>query len=159
MGSCPPEAAARLEAAGFSPLAAAALCGRGIRDPEEARSLLRAGGPLHDPFLLKDMDKAVARLRLALDRGERIAVYGDYDVDGITATCLLTEFLQAQGADCVCYIPGRIEEGYGLNRPAIAQLTGQGVTLIRHGGLRHHRARRGAVLQGAGGGPYRHRPP
>ncbi len=130
VGSCPPEAAARLEAAGFSPLSAAALCGRGIQDPEEAWALLQAGGPLHDPFLLRDMDKAAARLRLALDRGERIAVYGDYDVDGITATCLLTEFLQSRGADCVFYIPGRIEEGYGLNRPAIAQLTGQGVTLI-----------------------------
>ncbi len=130
VGICAPEDRARLEAAGASPLEAAALCGRGIRDPEEAAALLRTDAPLADPFLLTDMDKAVARLRLALERGERIAVYGDYDVDGITATCLLTESLRGLGADVLCYIPGRIEEGYGLNCPAIAQLAAQGASLL-----------------------------
>ena len=130
MGTCPSEAAARLEQAGFSPLTAATLCGRGIRDPEEARSLLCTDSPLYDPYLLQDMDRASARLQLALDRGERIAVYGDYDVDGITSTCLLVEFLRSRGGDCLFYIPCRMEEGYGLNCPAIAQLAGQGATLI-----------------------------
>src|SRR5699024_9900059 len=66
----------------------------------------------------------------ALEAGETIAVFGDYDVDGITATCLLTEFLRSQGGRVVYYIPARIEEGYGLNRGAIAALKEQGVSLI-----------------------------
>ncbi len=130
MGTCAPEDAARLAAAGFSPLAAAALCGRGLTDPDEAAARLATDAPLPDPFLLTDMEKAAARVRLALERGEKIAVYGDYDVDGITATCLLAEFLLSRGSDCLCYIPGRMEEGYGLNRLAIGQLAGQGVKLI-----------------------------
>lgn len=130
VGVCPPEDAVRLEAAGFSPLAAAVLCGRGVRDPEEAKTLLRTDTPLYDPFLLTDMDQAVNRIQLALECGERIAVYGDYDVDGITSTCLLIEYLRGQGGDCIYYIPGRIEEGYGLNRAAVAQLAERGANLI-----------------------------
>jgi single-stranded-DNA-specific exonuclease len=79
---------------------------------------------------MTDMDLAVGRVRLALSRQEKIAVFGDYDVDGITATCLLTHFLRAQGADCISYIPGRLEEGYGLNPIAIRQLSSEGVRLI-----------------------------
>ena len=79
---------------------------------------------------MTDMDKAVARVRLAMDRGEKVAVFGDYDVDGITATCLLTSFLRRHGTNCVPYIPGRLEEGYGLNPIAIRQLKGEGVSLI-----------------------------
>lgn len=77
-----------------------------------------------------DMDKAAGRLRLALERDERIAVYGDYDVDGITATCLLTDFLRSEGAAVISYIPDRMEEGYGLNRDAVNTLHRQGVSLI-----------------------------
>ena len=117
--------------AGLPALAAVVLCARGLSTPEAAAGFLAAGeAPLHDPFLLKDMDKAAARLTLALERGETIAVYGDYDVDGITATCLLTQFLRSRGGEVVPYIPDRMEEGYGLNREAVAALHAQGVGLI-----------------------------
>ena len=76
------------------------------------------------------MDLAAGRLGLAISSGEKIAVFGDYDVDGITATCLLTEFIRSMGGDCVPYIPGRLEEGYGLNPIAIRQLHAEGVKLI-----------------------------
>ena len=76
------------------------------------------------------MDKAAARVRLALQRREHIAVFGDYDVDGITATCLLTEYLRSRGGHVTSYIPARLEEGYGLNPLAIDTLKKQGVELI-----------------------------
>ena len=79
---------------------------------------------------MRDMDRAVARVRRAVENGETITVYGDYDVDGITSTCLLTQFLQSLGADVRPYIPGRLEEGYGLNREAVAAQARQGVGLI-----------------------------
>ena len=116
--------------AGYSPLTASVLCSRGYDTPQAARQFLSASEPLEDPMTFRDMDKAADRLRLALQRGEHIAVFGDYDVDGITATCLLTEFLQSQGGHVSYYIPGRMEEGYGLNKPAIAGLQAQGVSLI-----------------------------
>ena len=116
--------------AGYSPLTASVLCSRGYDTPQAARRFLSATEPLADPMSMRDMDKAAGRLRLALQRGEHIAVFGDYDVDGITATCLLTEFLRSQGGHVSYYIPGRIEEGYGLNQPAIAALKAQGVSLI-----------------------------
>lgn len=126
-----PEAQAKLEEAGLSPLLAAVLSARGIRTFDQARRLLAPEEePLLDPMGLKDMDRAVGRLRLALERRERIAVYGDYDVDGITSTCLLTQCLQNMGGDVIPYIPGRLEEGYGLNREAISLLAGQGVSLL-----------------------------
>ena len=82
-----PEGQVSLERAGLPPLLAGLLSARGVVRPEAARRLLSPGSePIPDPMLLKDMDRAVARVRLALERGESIAVYGDYDVDGITAT-------------------------------------------------------------------------
>ena len=120
-----------LEEAGLPPLLAGLLAARGIVRPEEARRLLAPGSePIPDPSLLKDMDRAAQRVRLALERGELIAVYGDYDVDGITATCLLTQFLTARGGRIVPYIPSRLGEGYGLNPEAVQLLAGQGVGLI-----------------------------
>ena len=116
--------------AGYSPLTARVLCCRGYGTPEKARQFLSASEPLPDPMEMQDMKKASDRLRLALQRGEHIAVFGDYDVDGITATCLLTEFLRSQGGKVSYYIPGRIEEGYGLNEAAIEGLKDQGVSLI-----------------------------
>ncbi|MBQ7566281.1 MAG: single-stranded-DNA-specific exonuclease RecJ [Oscillospiraceae bacterium] len=116
--------------AGYSPLTAAVLCSRGCRDSASAHAYLAKDAAPHDPFLLKDMDRAVTRVRAALSRGEKIAVFGDYDVDGITATCLLTEFLREAGGDVTPYIPGRIEEGYGLNETALRALSQQGVKLI-----------------------------
>ena len=128
-----PDAALRsaLEGAGLPPLLASILAARGIQSGDQAQQLLSPGGEsLLSPLLMLGMDQAAARVRLALERGEQIAVYGDYDVDGITATCLLTEFLSGEGGAVLPYIPGRLEEGYGLNREAIASLARQGVTLI-----------------------------
>ncbi len=126
-----PAARRSLEQAGLSPLCAALLSARGLDDPQKAAQFLSCGPERsHDPFLLKDMDRAVERIRTAIGGGERVCVYGDYDVDGITATCLLTEALAWQGGDVVSYIPDRTEEGYGLNPGAVARLAGQGVKLI-----------------------------
>ena len=129
-GQPPAQDVNKLVSGGFSPLTAMVLAGRGLRDPEQARESLRCDGSLPDPFLLGDMAPAVARVRRAIENNERMAVFGDYDVDGITATCLLTDFLRKQGADCLSYIPGRLEEGYGLNPIAIRQLREEQVKLI-----------------------------
>ena len=115
---------------GYPPLAAMVLASRGIRDTAQAGNYLDCNAPLIDPFLMTDMDLAAGRVGLAMAMGEKIAVFGDYDVDGITATCLLTDFLRRHGADCISYIPGRLEEGYGLNPIAIHQLKEEGVNLI-----------------------------
>ncbi len=119
-----------LVGAGYSPLSAMILSARGMNTAADAHNYLDCDCVLPDPFLMTDMDKAAGRVGLAMSRGEKIAVYGDYDVDGITATCLLSDFLRRHGADVVSYIPGRMEEGYGLNRMAIDQLYAEGVKLI-----------------------------
>ena len=129
-GQPPAQDVNKLVSGGFSPLTAMVLAGRGLRDPAVARESLGCDAPLPDPFLLGDMDRAAERVRRAIQDKERIAVFGDYDVDGITATCLLTDFLRSQGADCLSYIPGRLEEGYGLNPIAIRQLGEEQVKLI-----------------------------
>ena len=129
--SPPAEACRAMIDAGIPPLPAVVLCSRGLDTPKKARDFLDDREDLlHDPFLLKDMDLAVARIQSALEQQETIAVYGDYDVDGITATCLLTDFLRRQGANVVFYIPDRMEEGYGLSHQAVEFLHGQGVSLI-----------------------------
>ena len=115
---------------GYPPLVAMILASRGIRNVREAHTYLDCNGQLCDPFLLKDMDRAAGRVGLAMAKGEKIAIFGDYDVDGITATCLLTDLLRRNGADVVSYIPGRLEEGYGLNSLALHALAEQGVKLI-----------------------------
>ena len=115
---------------GYAPLAAMVLASRGMEDVKQAKEYLDCNATLIDPFLMTDMDLAAGRVGLAMSRGEKIAVFGDYDVDGITATCLLTDFLRGQGVDCVPYIPGRLEERYGLNPIAIHQLKAEGVSLI-----------------------------
>ena len=127
-----PEAGAvnALVGGGFSPLTAMILASRGMAGPADAEKYLTCNGPMPDPFQMKDMDLAAGRVGIAMQRGEKIAVYGDYDVDGITATCLLSDFLRRHGADVVSYIPGRMEEGYGLNPIAIHQLKAEGVKLI-----------------------------
>ena len=126
-----PEGQWALERTGLPPLLAGLLAARGVTRPEAARRLLSPNSePIPDPMLLKDMDRAARRVRLALEQGELIAVYGDYDVDGITATCLLTQFLTARGGHVVPYIPSRLGEGYGLNLEAVHTLSGQGVALV-----------------------------
>ena len=125
-----PSAVNTLVRSGYAPLAAMVLAARGICSNAQAHKYLDCDTPLLDPFLMTDMDKAAGRVGLAMARGEKIAVFGDYDVDGITSTCLLTDFLRRHGANVVSYIPGRLEEGYGLNPIAIAQLSQEGVQLI-----------------------------
>ena len=124
------EAVNNLVSGGYAPLVAMVLAARGMRDRKQADAYLDCDAALNDPFRMRDMDLAAGRLGLALAKGEKIAVFGDYDVDGITATCLLTDFIRSLGGDCVPYIPGRLEEGYGLNPIAIRQLQGEGVKLI-----------------------------
>ena len=125
-----PSAVNALVRSGYAPLAAMVLAARGIGDNAQAHKYLDCNAPLPDPFLMTDMDKAAGRVGLAMAKGEKIAVFGDYDVDGITSTCLLTDFLRRHGANVVSYIPGRLEEGYGLNPIAIRQLHGEGIQLI-----------------------------
>ena len=127
-----PEAGAvnTLVGSGYKPLTAMVLAARGIQDPRQAAACLNCTAELHDPFMMQDMDLAAGRLGLAMTRQEKIAVFGDYDVDGITATCLLTDFIRSYGGDCIPYIPGRLEEGYGLNPIALRQLAAEGVRLI-----------------------------
>ena len=120
----------KLAGAGYGPLTAMILASRGIRTAEEAHNYLDCGAALPDPYLMRDMTPAVRRVRRALETGETVAVFGDYDVDGITATCLLTAFLRSIGCNVISYIPGRLEEGYGLNPIAIHHLHGEGVKLI-----------------------------
>ena len=124
------EAVNALAGCGYKPLTAMVLASRGITCEKAASDYLACDAPMKDPFLMKDMDLAVGRVALAIENDETIAVFGDYDVDGITATCLLTDFLRSCGARCISYIPGRLEEGYGLNPIAIHQLHGEGVSLI-----------------------------
>lgn len=126
----PPASSRGLEEAGIPALCARVLAARGITEPEEARRFLYEEAPLHDPMGMKDMDKAVRRLKKALEAGEAVAVYGDYDVDGITATCLLTDFLRGEGGQVLPYIPNRLEEGYGLNRGAVEKLAQEGATVV-----------------------------
>lgn len=125
-----PQAVNALVAGGYSPLAAMVLSGRQVQDLPSAKEYLRCDCALHDPFLMTGMRSAVDRISKALQRREKMAVFGDYDVDGITSTCLLTHYLRSRGADCTPYIPGRLEEGYGLNPIAIHQLHQQGIKLI-----------------------------
>ena len=124
------EAVNALAGAGYAPLLSMVLSSRGIRTPQEAQNYLSCACSLPDPYMMTDMAPAVQRLRIALEKNEKIAVFGDYDVDGITATCLLTDYLRRQGGLVVPYIPGRLEEGYGLNELAIRQLLQEGVKLI-----------------------------
>lgn len=103
---------------------------RGLDDAAHLREFLGEGEPLSDPFLLKDMDKAAARITHAVDNMEKIAVYGDYDADGVTSTAMLYSYLETRGADVIFYIPQREGEGYGMNIGAVEYLKEQGVSLI-----------------------------
>ncbi len=127
----PEGAVERLSDAGYPWLVSAVLASRGVTTAEAAAAFLERDRSLtHSPFLMKDMDRAVERINLAVAKGERIAVFGDYDVDGITATCILVDYLTSRGADCLHYIPRRIEDGYGLGNDAILSLHEQGVKLL-----------------------------
>ena len=115
----------------FSPLMRQMLYNRGYTDREAAAAFIAGEVPFPtDPFLLKDMEKAVERLHEAVEKREKVAIYGDYDADGVTSTALLVEFLAALGMDARAYIPDRYDEGYGLNDDAIRLLAGEGTALI-----------------------------
>lgn len=114
----------------FTPLARQLLYNRGCSDSESAWRFLSGEADRCDPFLLTDMNIAVERILAAVDAHEPIAVYGDYDVDGVTATALLTEVLRAFGADARAYIPNRFDEGYGVNNEALDHLAADGVRLV-----------------------------
>lgn len=107
------------------------LAGRGV-DLDAAPGFLepKLKSDLPDPLHLKDMDKAAVRVAAAVQAGEQIAIFGDYDVDGATSSALLRRFLEAAGARVVVYIPDRLEEGYGPNAPALLRLKAQGATLV-----------------------------
>jgi len=121
----------RLTDAGYPYLVSGVLASRGVNCPEQATEYLTQETTLtHSPFLMKDIDKAAARIDRALSDGEKIAIFGDYDVDGITATCIMVDYLKGRGADVVHYIPRRIEDGYGLSCEAIEGLRKGGATLL-----------------------------
>lgn len=103
---------------------------RGFDRKEEIQTFFGAGTPLSDPFLLKDMDRAAARITRAIEKMEKIAVYGDYDADGITSTAMVYGYLETRGADVQYYIPQREGEGYGMNTGAVEHLAACGVSLI-----------------------------
>ena len=107
----------------MSELCAKLLYNRGFRTLEQAERFLKnEESQLHDPFELKDADRAVERIRLSLERHEKTVIYGDYDVDGVTAVSVLYLYLKEQGADVSYYIPSRNGEGYGLSCAALDRL-------------------------------------
>ena len=125
------KAAARLAGAIGAPLLLARiLTARGICDPAGALAFLQEDAPLGDPFALRDMDKAVQRIQRAVDEEEPIVIFGDYDVDGVTATALLYSHLRGMGANVRCKLPSREEDGYGLTVPVVEALAEKGFKLL-----------------------------
>ncbi|MBW2038865.1 MAG: single-stranded-DNA-specific exonuclease RecJ [Deltaproteobacteria bacterium] len=113
------------------PLVAQLLIKRAITDPQGGEKFLSPSlNHLYDPFLMKDVDRGVERIIKAIKGQEKILIYGDYDVDGITACALLVDFLSSLGAQPSYYIPHRLEEGYGLNPEAVKKIASQGVRLL-----------------------------
>lgn len=128
---CEPELKAVYEGLGISPVTAVLLKNRGFDTPETAKKFIEKDNfRFYDPFTMKDMDSAVARIGTALERGDKIVIYGDYDVDGVTSVSTLYLYLKKQGADISYYIPNRIGEGYGLNCAAIRSFKERGIGLI-----------------------------
>lgn len=115
----------------ISEVLAQLLIKRGADNPSDARWFLKSDELyLYDPFLLADMEKAVERIKYAIDNKEKICVYGDYDVDGITATAVMYNYFRSKSCDCIYYIPQRLTEGYGMNKAAVDKLHSEGVDLI-----------------------------
>ena len=115
----------------ISKITAQLLSNRGVNTVDIAHDFLKCSlGSVHDPFRLKDMTKAVGRIKRAISQKERILVYGDYDVDGMTGVTVLYSALKILGADVANYIPNRLEEGYGLNSAAIKRAHEDGARLI-----------------------------
>lgn len=128
---CQTDAQQHLISSGFSPLAAAALCARGLASPQQAQEFLStAWQDLHDPFDLPDMENAVRVITHALRAKTTIAVFGDYDVDGVTATCMMVHYLRSCGAEVHYFLPNRLREGYGLNAAVVEQMAATGAQLL-----------------------------
>lgn len=116
---------------GLHPVTAQVLAARGITDPAEARRFLRPGPEaLRDPRLMEDMDRATGIVAATIGEGKRIAVYGDYDVDGVCGTALLLRALRALGADAKGFIPHRVADGYGLRAEQLRRLREEGCALV-----------------------------
>ena len=115
----------------ISPLTSIILYNRGITESEDIAEFLRCDlESLHDPYLLKDMDKAVNRIKTAQKNNEKITIYGDYDVDGITSIAILYKHLASMGFEVDYYVPDRIQEGYGVNRDALDKIKGSGTKVV-----------------------------
>ncbi len=115
----------------ISPLTAIILYNRGVREDAAIQNFLSNDlGILHDPYLMKDMEKAADRIRQARDKKEKITIYGDYDVDGITSIAILYKHLQGMGIEVDYYVPDRMQEGYGINRDALDKIRNSGTSLI-----------------------------
>lgn len=114
----------------IDPFVAMIAAGRGYSDPYELEELLSHELQLNDPHELADIEIAAERIEKAVSSGEKIAVFGDYDCDGVTASALLYDYLSGRGADVMCYIPERLSEGYGMNMAAVEKLAENGVKLI-----------------------------
>ncbi len=126
-----PEAFRLASRTGITPVEAALCIARGVETAEEFEKFnSKSPDSLVSPFLMKDMDKAVERIRLALENGEQITVYGDYDVDGITSVSTLVSFLRMKGGNANYYIPDRLDEGYGVNPGALCSLFEGGTSLV-----------------------------
>lgn len=119
-----------MEQTGKSEIVCSVFAARGITDPAEVLSFLDENTSMSDPFKIIDMDKAAQRITEAVENGEQICVYGDYDCDGISATALLTSYLQSIGAAVIYYIPSRDGTGYGMHKSAVDMLSEQNIDLI-----------------------------
>ncbi|GEM_PF-25779 len=116
---------------GITPTISRVLLNRGIANHDEAKKFLYSSlTQLHDPFLLKDMDKVVKRIKAAIKNNEKICIYGDYDVDGISSTSIMIKYFNSINHPATYYIPNRMEEGYGLNKDAIEKISINGTRLI-----------------------------
>lgn len=118
------------EAHSLDPFTALILTSRGITEYEDVEEFFDSDFAFCDPYLIRDMDRAVQRIQKAIDGFEKICVYGDYDADGVTSTALMYSFLRSAGADVTYYIPDRITEGYGMNKDAVKKIADSGARLI-----------------------------
>lgn len=123
--------AVRLTRSGINPLVSVLLSSRGATSESEIEALTSSElSAISDPFLMADMDKAAERVRRAIENREHVAVYGDYDVDGITSSCVVADYLRSRGIKCDIYIPERLEEGYGVKDSALETIAEKGVSLV-----------------------------
>src|SRR5512137_899260 len=126
-----PEADALAEALSIPPAIARVLVNRKVLTPDDARAFLRGGlDGLHDPYLMKGMDRAVERIRAAIDRGEKILIFGDYDVDGVLSTVMLMKALTTLGAKAEYFIPERLTDGYGIKDDHVRIPVERGASLV-----------------------------